>query len=391
MALDEIKLRYGVNPHQTPARVFLPEGKLPITLLGSSPSYVNLLDALNSWQLVKELTELTGQPSAASFKHTSPVGAAIGRPLSPELAQSCFVSGLELSPLACAYARARGADRMASFGDWAAFSETVDLATAQLLSREISDGCIAPGYAADALELLKKKKGGHYPIIQIDPDYQPPELETRQVFGLTLEQARNNAKITEALLGKVVTVKRHISETTRLNMLIALLTLKYTQSNSVCLAYDGQVIGVGAGQQSRIHCTRLACQKADRWFLRLHPKVLNLPFKKGISRGERANAIDLYLEDDATEPELAAWRLAFTTVPEPLTKPEKQTWIAQFKDVVLASDAFIPFRDNIDRAARSGVNCIVQTGGSSRDQGIIRAADEYGMVMVFTGLRLFHH
>ncbi|MEO0080567.1 MAG: phosphoribosylaminoimidazolecarboxamide formyltransferase [candidate division WOR-3 bacterium] len=391
MALDEIRLRYGVNPHQTFARLFVPEGKLPITILSATPSYVNILDALNSWQLVRELKELTGQPSAASFKHTSPLGAAIGRPLSPELAQSCFVSGMELSPLSCAYARARGADRMSAFGDWAAFSDIVDLPTAQLLSREISDGCIAPGYEPEALELLKKKKSGYYPIIQIDPDYNPPELETRQLFGIFLEQQRNTARITETLLERMVTVKRAISEEAKLNMLIAFLTMKYTQSNSVCLAYDGQVIGVGAGQQSRIHCTRLACQKADRWFLRLHPKVLNLPFKKGISRGEKANAIDLYLEDDATEEELQAWRLNFTTVPEPLTKDEKRAWISRFRDVVLASDGFIPFRDNIDRAARSGVSYIIQPGGSNRDSGIIRAADEYGMVMVFTGLRLFYH
>lgn len=389
--MDELKLRYGVNPHQSPARAFVAEGKLPFKVLNGSPGYINLLDALNSWQLVRELRELAGLPSAASFKHVSPAGAATGKPLSPELAESCFVSGAELSPLAIAYVRARGADRMASFGDWIALSDTVDESCARVISHEVSDGCIAPGYEPDALKLLKAKKNCTYPVLEIDPAYEPSATETRQVFGVTLEQARNNARITPALLDKVVTVKKQIPAAARTNMLLATLALKYTQSNSVCLAYDGQVIGMGAGQQSRIACSRIACAKADKWLLRLHPKVRNLDFKKGTTRTEKANAIDLYLEEDATEAELKAWRLNFNTVPALLSHDEKQEWLALFNDVALSSDAFIPFRDNIDRAARSGVRYVVQTGGSSRDEGIIRAADEYGMVMVFTGLRLFHH
>ncbi|HTW91359.1 MAG TPA: phosphoribosylaminoimidazolecarboxamide formyltransferase [bacterium] len=389
--MDEIKLRYGVNPHQSPARAFVAEGKLPFKVLSGAPGYVNLLDALNSWQLVREMRELTGLPSAASFKHVSPAGAAIAKPLSAELAESCFVSGLDLSPLAIAYVRARGADRLASFGDWIALSDTVDESTARVISREVSDGCIAPGYEPKALELLKAKKNGTYPVLEMDPAYKPSETEARQVFGVTLEQARNNALVTPALLDKVVTVKKQIPAEAGTNMLVATLALKYTQSNSVCLAYDGQVIGMGAGQQSRIACTRIACAKADKWLLRLHPRVRSLDFKKGTTRTEKANAIDLYLEEDATEAELKAWRLCFKTVPAPLSRDEKQEWLARFDGVALSSDAFIPFRDNIDRAARSGVRYVVQTGGSSRDDGIIRAADEYGMVMVFTGLRLFHH
>jgi phosphoribosylaminoimidazolecarboxamide formyltransferase/IMP cyclohydrolase len=389
--MDEIKLRYGVNPHQSAARAFVPESNLPFKVLAGSPGYVNLLDALNSWQLVSEMKGLTGLPSAASFKHVSPAGAATGRPLSPELAESCFVSGVELSPLAAAYVRARGADRMASFGDWIALSDTVDESAAKVISREVSDGCIAPGFEPAALKLLKTKKNGTYPVLEMDPSFRPPELETKQVFGVTLEQARNNTLITPALLDKVVTVKKQIPEDARTNMLIATLALKYTQSNSVCVAYDGQVIGMGAGQQSRIACTRIACAKADKWLLRLHPKVRGLDFKKGVTRTEKANAIDLYLEEDATAAEVAAWRLHFNTVPAPLPREEKQEWLTRFDGVALSSDAFIPFRDNIDRAARSGVRYVIQTGGSSRDEGIIRAADEYGMVMVFTGLRLFHH
>ena len=389
--MDEIKLRYGVNPHQSPARAFAAEGKLPFKVLAGSPGYVNLLDALNSWQLVREMRELTGLPSAASFKHVSPAGAATGKPLSPELAESCFASGAELSPLAIAYVRARGADRMASFGDWIALSDTVDESCARVISHEVSDGCIAPGYEPQALKLLTAKKNGTYPVLEIDPAYEPSPTESRQVFGVTLEQARNNARIMPALLDKVVTVKKQIPDEARTNMLLATLALKYTQSNSVCLAYDGQIIGMGAGQQSRIACTRIACAKADKWLLRLHPKVRSLDFKKGTTRTEKANAIDLYLEEDATEAELKAWRLSFNTVPAPLSRDEKQEWLARFDGVALSSDAFIPFRDNIDRAARSGVRYVVQTGGSSRDEGIIRAADEYGMVMVFTGLRLFHH
>jgi len=354
ISMDEITLRYGINPHQVPARAWVSEGRLPFKVIGGAPGYVNLLDALNSWQLVKELKELTGLPAAASFKHVSPAGAAVGKPLSPELAESYLASNIELTPLTTAYVRARGADRMSSFGDWVAFSDTVDEPTAKAVSREVSDGCIAPGYEPAALELLKAKKSGRYPVLQVDPEYRPPEIETRQVFGVTLEQARNNTPITPALLEKVVTVKKQMPESAKTDMLIATLALKYTQSNSVCLAYDGQVIGIGAGQQSRIHCTRIACAKADKWLLRLHPKVRGLDFKKGLSRTERANAVDLYLEEDATEPELAAMRLNFKTAPVPLGREEKQEWIAKTDGVALSSDAFIPFRDNIDRAARSG-------------------------------------
>jgi phosphoribosylaminoimidazolecarboxamide formyltransferase/IMP cyclohydrolase len=389
--MDEIKLRYGVNPHQSPARAFVPDRKLPFKVLCGAPGYINLLDALNSWQLVKELRTLTGLPSAASFKHVSPTGAGTGRPLSPDLAESYFVTQVELSPLAIAYVRARGADRLSSFGDWIALSDKVDEPTAKIISREVSDGCIAPGFEPTAFELLKAKKNGTYPVLEIDPGYEPPEPESRQVFGVTLEQARNNTLITPALLDRVVTVKKQMPDDARNDMLVATLALKYTQSNSVCLAFDGQVIGIGAGQQSRIHCTRIACAKADKWLLRLHPKVRGLDFKKSVTRIEKANAIDLYLEEDATEAELRAWRLHFNTVPVPLAHEEKQAWLARFDGVALSSDAFIPFRDNIDRAARSGVRYVVQTGGSSRDEGVIRAADEYGMVMVFTGLRLFHH
>jgi phosphoribosylaminoimidazolecarboxamide formyltransferase/IMP cyclohydrolase len=389
--MDELKLRYGTNPHQKSARIYVPEGKLPITVLNGEPSYINIIDALNSWQLVRELKELSGIAAAASFKHTSPAGVAVGKAIDAHLARSLFLPELELSPLACAYARARGADRMSTFGDWAAFSEVVDESTALLLTKEISDGCIAPGYEPKALELLKSKKGGKYPVLQIDPDWQPPVLETRQLYGIYLEQERNNAQIDESLLNNVVTTKRQIPAHIRLNLLIAYLTLKYTQSNSVCLAYDGQVIGVGAGQQSRIHCTRLACNKADKWFLRLHPQVLNLQFKKGTSRGEKATAIDIYLEENASPEEFHTWERLFVNAPVPLTKEERWEWISRFDGVCLASDGFIPFRDNIDRAFRSNVRYIIQPGGSTRDQGIIRAADEYGMVMVFTNLRLFYH
>jgi phosphoribosylaminoimidazolecarboxamide formyltransferase/IMP cyclohydrolase len=389
--MDEIELRYGVNPHQGSARAFVPEGNLPFRVLAGSPGYVNLLDALNSWQLVREMRELTGLPSAASFKHVSPAGAATGLPLSPELAESCFVKPADLSLLAAAYVRARGADRLASFGDWIALSDTVDEPTAKVISREVSDGCIAPGYEPAALKLLSAKKNCTYPVLEMDPSYRPAEIEARQVFGVTLEQARNHAAITPALLDKVVTARKLIPDAARTNMLVATLALKYTQSNSVCVAFDGQVIGMGAGQQSRIACTRIACAKADKWLLRLHPKVRGLDFKKSASRTEKANAIDLFLEEGATEAELAEWKLNFNTVPVPLTREEKQEWLLRFDGVALSSDAFIPFRDNIDRAARSGVRYVVQTGGSSRDEGIIRVADEYGMVMAFTGLRLFHH
>ncbi len=389
--MDELRLRYGTNPHQKNARIFVPDGKLPIKVLNGEPSYINIIDALNSWQLVRELKTLTRMPSTASFKHTSPAGVAIGKPIEGDLARSLFVSEQQLTPLACAYARARGADRMATFGDWAAFSDPVDESTALLLTKEISDGCIAPGYTPEALELLKNKKEGKYPILQIDPDWEPEPLETRQLFGIYLEQERNNAKIEHQMLENVVTVKKQIPEAIAQDMLIAYLTLKYTQSNSVCLAYDGQVIGVGAGQQSRIHCTRLACNKADKWFLRMHPKILNLKFKKGTSRGEKATTIDLLLEENATPEELRIWQRFLAEEPEPISREERWAWLTQFSGICLASDGFIPFRDNIDRAAKSNVQYIIQPGGSTRDEGIIRAADEYGMVMVFTRLRLFYH
>ncbi|UCG42732.1 MAG: phosphoribosylaminoimidazolecarboxamide formyltransferase [candidate division WOR-3 bacterium] len=389
--MDQIQLRYGLNPHQASARAFTAEGRLPTEVLNGQPGYVNMLDALNSWQLVKELKELTGLPAAASFKHVSPAGAAVGRPLSAELAESCFAGGGGLSPLACAYVRARGADRMSSFGDWAALSDTVDLQTAKAIKREVSDGCIAPGYEPEALELLRQKKDGKYPVLRVDTDYAPPETETRQVFGVSLEQQRNDAAIGRALLDRVVSERSAISEDAARDMMVACVVLKYTQSNSMCLVFDGQVVGVGAGQQSRIHCTRLAAAKADKWFLRLHPRVQSLKFRRGVNRSAKATAIDLYLEDEATEQELREWQELFVEVPERLSAREKRAWLDQFSGVVLGSDAFIPFRDNIDRAARSGVSYVVQPGGSSRDEDVIRAADEYGMVMVFTGLRLFHH
>jgi len=389
--MDELKLRYGINPHQVPARASVESGRLPFRVLCGAPGYINLLDALNSWQLVRELKSLAGLPAAASFKHASPAGCAVGRTLSPELAESLFVKPADLSPLALAYARARGGDRMSSFGDWAALSDAVDEPTARIISREVSDGCIAPGFEPAALELLKKKKGGKYPVLEIDPTYAPGPLESREVFGVRLEQARNTATIGPELLSNVVTRNKAMPDSAGLDMLIATLTLKYTQSNSVCLAWDGGVIGVGAGQQSRVHCTRLACAKADKWLLRLHPRVRSLAFRKELTRSDKATAIDLYLEEDATEAELAAWRANFTTVPEPLSAAEKREWLGRFREIALSSDAFIPFRDNIDRAARSGVRYIVQTGGSTRDADVIAAADEYGMVMAFTGLRLFHH
>ncbi|MFO7639475.1 MAG: phosphoribosylaminoimidazolecarboxamide formyltransferase [bacterium] len=387
--MEELGLRYGLNPHQVPARAFAP-GRLPFRVLNGRPGYVNLLDALNSWQLVRELAALTGLPAAASFKHVSPAGAAVGTPLSPEQARACAVKPEELSPLATAYARARGADRMASFGDWAAFSHPVDTATARLLRREVSDGCIAPGYEPDALAALREKKAGGYPVLEADPGYEPPETEQRQVFGVTLEQRRNDAAIGPGLLDRVVTARQDLPESARRDMLVAAVVLKYTQSNSVCVVHDGQVIGTGAGQQSRIHCTRLACAKADKWFLRLHPQVPGIRFRRGVSRADRATALDRYLEDDPG-PEPAGWPELFEEPPEPLDLAARRAWLEQRRGAVLGSDAFIPFRDNLDRAARSGVGYVIQTGGSTRDEDVIRAADEHDMVMVFTGLRLFHH
>lgn len=389
--MDELRLRYGINPHQQPARAFIEQGGLPFRVLNGEPGFINLLDALNSWQLVKELKELSGLPAAASFKHISPAGAAIGRPLSADLAQALRVDAASLSPLASAYARARGADPMSSFGDWAALSDTVDLATAELLRHEVSDGCIAPGYEPAALALLKKKKQGRYPILEIQPDYSPPPTEARQIFGVWLEQARNDARITPALLANLVTRNRTIPEQARLDLLIATLVVKYTQSNSICVAYDGQAIGVGAGQQSRIACTRIACEKAEHWLLRLHPKVRSLNWQQKINRQQKVTAIEAYLNGEYEDTGLADWRTLFTTRPEPLTPPERQSWLARFPHLSLSSDAFIPFRDNIDRAARSGVRYIIQTGGSTNDAEVIQAADEHGIAMVFTGIRLFHH
>ncbi|MCA9875780.1 MAG: phosphoribosylaminoimidazolecarboxamide formyltransferase [Anaerolineales bacterium] len=388
---SEIELRYGMNPHQKPARVYVNQGALPIDMLNGAPGYINLLDALNSWQLVRELKQALHLPAAASFKHVSPAGAAVGVPLTDTLKQAYFVETDELSPLAAAYARARGADRISSFGDWAALSDVVDVPTAQLLKREVSDGVIAPGFEPEALEILQDKKKGGYRIMRVDPDYEPPEMEQREVFGLTLTQKRDDALPTYSDLVDVVTAVQDIPDTAKRDMIVALLTLKYTQSNSVCYALDGQVIGVGAGQQSRIHCTRLAGDKADTWFLRQHPRVLGLPFRDKIGRTERDNAIDQYLLDTLTPAEEAVWRQSFAAVPQRLTAVEKRAWLDQLTGVTLGSDAFFPFRDSIDRAQQSGVRYVVQPGGSIRDDLVTEACDEYGMAMVLTGVRLFHH
>lgn len=386
----EIELRYGTNPHQVPARIYVNQGLLPITMLNGSPGYINLLDALNGWQLVRELKQALNLPAAASFKHVSPAGAAVGVPLSETLRQAYFVSG-ELSPLAAAYARARGADRISSFGDWAALSDVVDAPTAHLLRQEVSDGVIAPGYEPEALEILRAKKGGGYRIMQIDPDYEPPILEKREVFGLTLAQKRNDALPTYDSLSEIATAHTALPDSAKRDMIVALLTLKYTQSNSVCYALDGQVIGVGAGQQSRIHCTRLAGSKADTWYLRQHPQVLALPFRQGIGRVERDNAIDQFLLEQLTPAEEKVWQESFATAPGRLTAVAKRAWLDTLTGVTLASDAFFPFRDSIDRARQSGARYVVQPGGSIRDDVVVQACDEYGMVMVMTGERLFHH
>jgi phosphoribosylaminoimidazolecarboxamide formyltransferase/IMP cyclohydrolase len=387
----ELALRYGVNPHQVPARVFA-EGGLPFEVLNGAPGYINLLDALNSWQLVRELRQTLRVPAAASFKHVSPAGAALGLPLSDVLRRAYFVGASdELTPLAAAYARARGADRVCSYGDWVALSDSVDLATAKLLRREVSDGVIAPGFEPDALEMLRAKRGGRYTVLQVDPAYEPPEQETRQVFGVTFEQRRNAVVPNAEMLRNVVTRRSDIPEAAQRDMLVALITLKYTQSNSVCLVADGQVIGNGAGQQSRIHCTRLAAAKADTWYLRQHPSVLALPFKSDLDRVDRDNAVDQFLRDDLTPSEDAVWRERFSDVPRRLSIAQKRDWLDQLHGVTLGSDAFIPFRDNIDRAHASGVDYVVQPGGAVREQDIIAACDEYGMAMVCTGLRLFHH
>lgn len=388
---DELTLRYGMNPHQKPARVFVNQGALPFQALNGLPGYINLLDALNSWQLVRELKHSLGLPAAASFKHVSPAGTAVAVPLSDELRQAYFVGGDALSPLATAYARARGADRISSFGDWAALSDVVDVPTAHLLRREVSDGVIAPGFAPEALQILRQKKGGGYRILQIDPDYEPPSLEQRQVFGITLEQQRNTAVPTPVDLTHIVTANRDLPQTAQRDLLVSLIALKYTQSNSVCYAYDGQVIGMGAGQQSRIHCTRLAGGKADLWMLRQHPQVRQLPFRPGIGRADRDNAIDQYLLDSLTPAEEVIWQQAFTETPVRLTPAQKREWLNQFSGVALGSDAFFPFRDSIDRAHQSGVRYVAQPGGSLRDEDVITACEDYGMVMVLTNTRLFHH
>lgn len=387
---EEMALRYGMNPHQKPARVYV-DGGLPIRALNGAPGYINLLDTLSGWQLVRELKAATGLPAAASFKHVSPAGAAIGLPLSDQLRQAYFTGSDELSPLACAYARARGADRVSSYGDAIALSDRVDVATAELIRREVSDVVIAPGYDPEALDILRQKKGGGYIVLEIDPTYEPPEAETREVFGVRFEQRRNDFTPSDELFRNVATQNKELPPSAQRDLLIATLALKYTQSNSVCLALDGQVIGLGAGQQSRIHCTRLAAGKADLWWLRQHPTVRGLRFKRGLSRSERDNAIDLYLAEQRTpfEDQLLAESLAEPA--EPLPADEKRVWLSTIGGVALSSDAFFPFRDNIDRAARSGVKYILQAGGAVRDEDLVEAADSYGIVMILSGVRLFHH
>ena len=392
--MNELELKYGCNPNQKPSRIFMRDGKdLPIQILNGKPGYINFMDAFNSWQLVLELKAATGLPSAASFKHVSPAGAAVGLPLSDVDKKIYFVDeNEELSPIACAYIRARGADRLCSYGDWAALSEVCDAATARYLKEEVSDGVIAPGYTEEALEILKTKKKGNYNVVQMDPDYVPEVQEFKDVFGITFQQGRNNFKIDEELLRNIVTENKELPRQAQIDMIVALITLKYTQSNSVCYVKDGQAIGVGAGQQSRIHCTRLAGQKADNWYLRQHPKVLALPFKPDIRRPDRDNAIDVYTSDE-WEDVLAegVWQNTFTTRPEPLTAEEKKAWIATQSGVTVGSDAFFPFGDNVERARKSGVQYIAEPGGSIRDDHVIATANKYGITMCFTGMRLFHH
>ncbi len=394
--MNELELKYGCNPNQKPSRIYMEDGsELPIKVLSGRPGYINFLDALNGWQLVRELKEATQLPAAASFKHVSPAGAAVGRPLDETLARIYWVDDFDyanLSPLACAYARARGADRMSSFGDFISLSDVCDQDTALLIKREVSDGIIAPGYTEDALEILRQKKKGNYNIIQINENYRPAPLEHRQIYGVTFEQGRQELKIDDGLLSDFVTEKKGIAAEAMTDLKIALITLKYTQSNSVCYVKDGQAIGIGAGQQSRVHCTRLAGQKADNWFLRQSPKALNLPFAPGITRAVRDNAIDVYIGADYMDV-LAdgEWQKVFTEKPGIFTAEEKRAWLDRMKGVALGSDAFFPFADNIDRAHRSGVEYVAQPGGSVRDQDVIDACNKYGMAMVFTGIRLFHH
>ncbi len=394
--MKEFELKYGCNPNQKPAKIYMNDGaELPIEILSGRPGYINFLDAFNSWQLVKEIKEALGMPAATSFKHVSPTSAAVGIKMSEKLKKACFVDdieGLDDSPLATAYARARGTDRMSSFGDWIALSDVCDVTTAKLIKREVSDGVIAPGYEPEALEILKSKRKGNYNIVKIDPNYIPAAQETKQVYGITFEQGRNNFVINNELLEKIVTENKEMPDSAKRDLIIALITLKYTQSNSVCYAVDGQAIGVGAGQQSRIHCTRLAGNKADIWHLRQHDKVLNLPFLDTVGRPDRDNTIDVYISDECDDV-LAdgKWQMYFSERPEPFTKEEQKAYLATIKGVALGSDAFFPFGDNIERASKSGVTYIAEPGGSIRDDNVIEACNNHGMVMCFTGMRLFHH
>lgn len=391
--MRELELKYGCNPNQKPSKIYVENGELPIEVLNGKPGYINFMDAFNGWQLVRELKRAAGLPAAASFKHVSPAGAAVGRPLTDTLKKIYWVDDLgELSPLACAYARARGADRMSSYGDFISLSDVCDIPTAKMIQREVSDGVIAPGYEEEALEILKTKKKGNYNIIKIDPDYEPEPIEHKQVFGITFEQGRNELVIDDGLFANIVTKEKELPEESRIDLIISLITLKYTQSNSVCYAYDGQAIGIGAGQQSRIHCTRLAGSKADNWFLRQCPKVMELPFLDSIRRADRDNAIDLYIGEDYMDVlSEGAWQNIFKTRPEVFTREEKRAWLDKMTGVALGSDAFFPFGDNIERAKRSGVTYVAQPGGSIRDDNVIETCDKYGMVMAFTGIRLFHH
>ena len=388
----EIALKYGCNPNQKPSRIYMENGELPVTVLNGRPGYINFLDALNSWQLVKELKEATGMPAAASFKHVSPAGAAVGSPLSETERKIYFVDDENLSDIACAYVRARGADRMSSYGDWAALSDVCDADTARMIKKEVSDGVIAPGYTEEALAILKQKKNGNYNVVQIDPDYVPEEIETKQVFGITFEQGRNNIRIDESLFENIVTDNHNLPAEAKRDLIIALITLKYTQSNSVCYAKDGQVIGVGAGQQSRVHCVRLAGNKADNWWLRQCPKVLNLPFKPGIRRSDRDNTIDVYISDECDDVlRDGTWENFFTEKPSVFTREERRAWLDTMSGVSLGSDAFFPFGDNRERAHKSGVEYISEPGGSIRDDNVIETCNRYNITMAFSGVRLFHH
>ena len=390
--MNELELKYGCNPNQKPSRIFVENGELPIKVLNGKPGYINFLDAFNGWQLVCELKRATGLPAATSFKHVSPAGAAVGLPLDETMRKIYFVGDQELSPLACAYARARGADRMSSFGDWISLSDVCDKSTALLIKPEVSDGVIAPGYTDEALEILKAKKKGNYNIVEIDPAYKPDPIERKQVFGITFEQGRNEFVIDEHLLENIVTENKDLPESAKIDLIVALIVLKYTQSNSVCYAKGGQAIGIGAGQQSRIHCTRLAGQKADNWLLRQHPRVMNLPFVEKIGRADRDNTIDVFISDEPDEVIAEGrWQKFFTEKPVPLTREEKRAWLDQQTGVALGSDAFFPFGDNIERAHRSGVSYVAQPGGSIRDDNVIETCNLYNRVMAFTGMRLFHH